>query len=160
MRRVLALVFVLATIVVLPAAPAAAQDERFEIVVVTEEYPAGITADGATLTIGSYVTFFEGIPIEFGTVEGRYYDRGTGVHGTRHFVDGITGATGDTEVKVLVTNVDDTGPNVIVDYIFEEEITAHSVGITGHGRGVAQLTAFPDGSFVLNTTLTAIIDLP
>jgi len=158
-RRLLALLFVLATVMVVPVVPAAAQDERVEVVVVAEEFPAGVSADGATLTAGTYALLFEGVVVDAGTVEGRYYDRGTGVHGTRHFVSDITGAFTDTEVKALIVDVDDSGDPVVVTYVFDELIVANSDGATGHGGGVAVLSGFADGSFVLATTSTAILDL-
>jgi hypothetical protein len=155
MRRLAGLLLAVMTLVVLPVVPAAAQDDRVEAVVVAEETPVGMAADGAILTAGTYAVMFEGVTIETGTVEGRYYDRGTGVHGTRHFVDAATGSTADTEVKAFVVDVDDTG--TVVTYVFSEQIVASSEGVSGRGRGVAVTTLFADGSFLLETTSTVIL---
>lgn len=156
MRRLAALLFALMTLVVLPAVPAAAQ-ERVEAVVVATETPVGVAADGATLTAGTYALLFEGTVIETGTVEGRYYDRGTGVHGTRHFVNGATGDTADTEVKGRIVDIDDTG--TVITYLYEEEITAASEDVSGHGRGVAVVTLLDDGSFLLESSTTVILHI-
>lgn len=160
MRRLIALLFALATIIVVPVVPAAAQVQRVEVEVIAEEFPAGFTADGATLTAGTYITLFEGIVVDTGTVEGRYYDRGTGVHGTRHFVSDVSGIASDTRVKAFIVDFDDTGDPVVVTYTFSEAVTATTGGIAGtHGRGVAVFSGFADGSFMLETTLSAILVL-
>ncbi len=157
MRRLVVLLFALATFLVLPVLPATAQSERAVIEVSTVETPAGVAADGAILTSGTFALSVGGVVVETGIVEGRYYDRFTGVHGTRHFVNPTTGDTADTQLKVFVVDFDDTGVPIVVNYVFSENIVASSAGTGGHGRGVALLNAFPDGSFVLETNATYIL---
>lgn len=152
MRRLLALLFALATLVVVPAVPAAAQDERIPLVVIAEEFPAGFAEDGATLTAGTYTSLVDGVVIDVGTVEGRYYDRGTGVHGTRHYVSDVNGVSSETQVKALIVDIDDSGDPVVVTYVFSEQIVASSAGFSGRVTGVAVFYGFADGEFVLRTS--------
>ena len=148
MRRILALLFVMATLMVMTAVPATAHDHRVELTIVTEEYPVGVTDRGATLTEGTYYTLFQGFVVATGTVHAEYHPRDGGVHGTRHFVEDGTGVETWTQVKPLVVGVDDSGEPVLISYEFTEDIVAQTAGATGHG----------DGSFVLNTTGYAIVE--
>ncbi len=56
-----------------------------------------------------------------------------------------------------IVDIDETG--TVLTYLYEEEITAASEDVSGHGRGVAVLTLFDDGSFLLETSTTVILDL-
>ena len=158
MRRLVALLFVMATPMVLPAVPATAHEHRVEVTVVTEEYAVGITDRGATITEGTYYTLFQGIVVATGVVYGEYHPRGSGVHGTRHFIEDVNGQETWTQVKPLVVGVDDSGEPVLISYEFTEDIVAQSAGTTGHGFGTAVLSLYADGSFVLNTTGYAILE--
>ena len=127
-RRFLALLFVMATLLVVPAVPATAHEHRVEVTILTEEVAVGVSDDGATLTAGTYQTLFQGIVVATGTVYGTYYDRGSGVHGTRHFIEDVNGQETVTEVKPLIVDVDDSGDPVVITYEFTENIVAQSFG--------------------------------
>jgi hypothetical protein len=160
MKRFITLALALGLLMLAPLAPAAAQDERIQSVVIAQEASVGVAADGALLTTGTFELYVGGVVVETGTVDGRYYDRGdgTGVHGTRHFVDASTGNELDTQVKALVVDVDDTG--TVVTYVFQETIVSSGNGATGRGHGVGVVTLFDDGSFLLDTSADFIVAIP
>lgn len=158
MRRLVVLFIAVMTLMALPLTPATAQAERFEAVVVAQEVPVGTSADGATVTAGTWAILFDGQVVGGGTVEGRYYAPGDGVHGTRHFVDAFDGSITETEVKGYIVGVDPTG--TIISYVYQETIVFDSLGFGGQGRGTAQLTLIDGGaSFVLDTTTHVILNL-